>query len=69
MIELLVSNADILNQNQFLADEVRYNLIHRICESEESTCLKTSDKNMIFAQSPDIRLGYGSHNKSQIIIN
>ncbi|MCP3792989.1 acetyltransferase [Paenibacillus sp. CH40] len=52
MIELLVPNDDILNQNQFLADEVRYNLIHRICESEGSTCLKTSDKNMIFAQSP-----------------
>ncbi|MHB0860410.1 GNAT family N-acetyltransferase [Paenibacillus sp. SEL3] len=51
MIELLVPNDDILNQNQFLADEVRYNLIHRICESEESTCLKTSDKNMVFAQS------------------
>ncbi|QYK63453.1 MULTISPECIES: hypothetical protein [Paenibacillus] len=52
MIELLVPNDNILNQNQFLADEVRYNLIHRICESEGSTCLKTSDKNMIFAQSP-----------------
>ncbi|MGP0576946.1 GNAT family N-acetyltransferase [Paenibacillus peoriae] len=52
MIEQLVLNDDILNQNKFLADEVRYNLIHRICESEGSTCLKTSDKNMIFAQSP-----------------
>ncbi|KAF6563670.1 acetyltransferase [Paenibacillus sp. EKM202P] len=52
MIEQLVPYDDLLNHNLFLADEVRYNLLHRICESEESTCLKTSDGNMIFAQSP-----------------
>ncbi|MFT9367252.1 GNAT family N-acetyltransferase [Paenibacillus polymyxa] len=52
MIEQLVPYDDLLNHNPFLADEVRYNLLHRICESEESTCLKTSDGNMIFAQSP-----------------
>ncbi len=51
MIEQLVPYDDLLNHNQFLLDEVRYNLLHRICESEESTCLKTSDGNMIFAQS------------------
>ncbi|MCJ1220184.1 hypothetical protein [Paenibacillus polymyxa] len=52
MIEQLVPFDDLLNHNPFLIDEVRYNLLHRICESEESTCLKTSDGNMIFAQSP-----------------
>lgn len=41
----------VLSQNMFIADEVQFNLIHRICESKSSTCLKTSDETMIFAQS------------------
>ena len=41
----------VLRQNMFMADEVQYNLIHRICESERSTCLKASNETMIFAQS------------------
>lgn len=48
MIEHLIPNDDILNQYIFLVDEVRYNLIHRICEFQGSTCLKMSDGNMIF---------------------
>jgi hypothetical protein len=41
----------VLRQNMFMADEVQYNLIHRISESERSTCLKASNETMIFAQS------------------
>ncbi|WP_236703538.1 GNAT family N-acetyltransferase [Paenibacillus xylanivorans] len=41
----------VLRQNMFMADEVQYNLIHRICESERSICLKASNETMIFAQS------------------
>lgn len=41
----------ILNQDRFIADEVQYNLIHRICDSKSSTCLKASDETMIYAQS------------------
>ena len=41
----------VLRQNMFMVDEVQYNLIHRICESERSTCLKASNETMIFAQT------------------
>jgi predicted GNAT family acetyltransferase len=41
----------ILSQDMFIADEVQYNLIHLICESKSSTCLKDSDETMIYAQS------------------
>ncbi|MBM7564002.1 hypothetical protein [Paenibacillus sacheonensis] len=32
-----------LHQDKFRADEVAYNLFHRIAEAERATCLKTSD--------------------------
>ncbi|WP_408893342.1 GNAT family N-acetyltransferase [Paenibacillus taichungensis] len=41
----------VLRQSMFMADEVQYNLIHRICESERSICLKASNETMVFAQS------------------
>jgi predicted GNAT family acetyltransferase len=41
----------VLAEGLFRADEVQFNLIHRICESKSSTCLKSSDGTMIFAQS------------------
>lgn len=51
MFVKLVRNDRIFGQGPFLADEVRYNLIHRICESESSTCVKTPDEKLIFAHS------------------
>lgn len=44
-------NDRILGQKMFIADEVQYNLIHRICESKSSKCLMTTDGTMVFAQS------------------
>lgn len=44
-------NDRVLGQKMFIADEVQYNLIHRICESKSSNCLKTTDGTMVFAQS------------------
>lgn len=41
----------ILSQDMFIADEVQYNLIHLICESKSSRCLKDSGETMIYAQS------------------
>jgi len=52
MLEKLVSSDSILNHGLFLDDEVQYNLIHRICESENATCLKSAEgDDVIFAQS------------------
>lgn len=41
----------ILGSARFRADEVPYNLIHRISESDRSTCLKSPDGALVFAQS------------------
>lgn len=51
MLQKFGVNDQVLHQNMFMADEVQYNLIHRICESERSTCLKASNETMIFAQT------------------
>jgi GNAT superfamily N-acetyltransferase len=51
MLEKLEGNDRVLSQNLFMADEVQYNLVHRIYESVNSTCLTTSDGKMIYAQS------------------
>jgi len=51
MLQKFGVNDQVLRQNMFMADEVQYNLIHRICESERSTCLKASNETMIFAQT------------------
>lgn len=51
MLQKFGVNDQVLRQNMFMADEVHYNLIHRICESERSTCLKASNETMIFAQT------------------
>jgi len=51
MFEKLVQNDDVLGQRQFISNEVQYNLVYRITESESSTCFKSSDGQMIFAQS------------------
>jgi uncharacterized protein len=52
MLENLIQNDIAIEQASFLSNEVQYNLIHRVMESENSTCLKTSEGHMIFAQSP-----------------
>jgi predicted GNAT family acetyltransferase len=41
----------VLAEGLFIADEIQYNLIHRICESKSSRCLKSPDGTMIFAHS------------------
>ena len=51
MLEKLNQNDHVLSQGQFLSNEVQYNLIHRIIESVSSTCLKTANGQMIYAQS------------------
>jgi hypothetical protein len=51
MFKKIVRNDKILGQGLFLDDEVQYNLVHRICESKDSTCLKSIDEELIFAQS------------------
>src|ERR1700737_2553823 len=51
MLEKIEGNGKVLNQNLFMADEVQYNLVHRICESANSICLTTPDGKMIYAQS------------------
>lgn len=51
MFEKLVRKDNVLGDELFLVDEVKYNLIHRISESDNSTCLKTAEGELIFAQS------------------
>ncbi len=51
MLRKFELNDKVLNRGEFIADEVPYNLVHRICGSAGSTCLKSSDDAMIFAQS------------------
>ncbi|SDW20112.1 GNAT family N-acetyltransferase [Paenibacillus sp. CF384] len=36
----------------FIHDEVRYNLLHRITEIEDSLCLRSDNGQLLFAQSP-----------------
>jgi predicted GNAT family acetyltransferase len=46
-----ISSEDKLEKGQFLHNEVRYNLIHRIREAESSICLTTLEGSIIYAQS------------------
>ncbi|NIK76487.1 hypothetical protein FHS15_001612 [Paenibacillus castaneae] len=52
MLENLVQNDPVFGGKPFLSNEVQYNLVHRITESEHSLCLKTPDGQMIFTQTP-----------------
>ncbi|MBP3963860.1 GNAT family N-acetyltransferase [Paenibacillus lignilyticus] len=36
----------------FILDEVRYNLLHRITEIEDSLCMRSENGQLLFAQSP-----------------
>ncbi|MBH5319482.1 GNAT family N-acetyltransferase [Paenibacillus sp. GSMTC-2017] len=51
MLQKVDVNDTALNQSKFMTDEVQYNLIHLICGSGTSRCLKTVDDKLIFAQS------------------
>lgn len=51
MFQKINASDRILSQDMFIADEVQYNLVHRICETKNSTCIKDSDESMIYAQS------------------
>ncbi|KIL34383.1 hypothetical protein SD71_20380 [Cohnella kolymensis] len=52
MLQKLSANDPLLSEELFMKDEVQYNLIHRITESEDATCLKYNDGTMVFAQTP-----------------
>ncbi|CAG9619255.1 GNAT family N-acetyltransferase [Sutcliffiella rhizosphaerae] len=41
------------NGSNFSKDEVVYNLIHRIVETEGTVCLTNSGRDLVFAQTPD----------------
>lgn len=51
MLQKFDESDSVLNRSLFMADEVQYNLIHRICESQSSICLKSTDETLIYAQS------------------
>lgn len=51
MLEKFEANDRILKSNSFMTDEIQYNLIHRICESQNAICWKSSDETMIFART------------------
>ncbi|MBB6672007.1 GNAT family N-acetyltransferase [Cohnella nanjingensis] len=51
MLQSFDARDGVRSRNEFMADEVPYNLIHRICESEQAACLKSEDDTLIFAQS------------------
>lgn len=50
MFEEFDMHDQVLNQKLFVADEVRYNFMHQICEVESSRRLKSTDEDIVFAQ-------------------
>ncbi|WP_341280112.1 GNAT family N-acetyltransferase [Paenibacillus sp. FSL H8-0537] len=52
MLERFECDDSVLQKGSFLADEVAYNIIYRICDSETKLCWKTADDTMIFAKTP-----------------
>lgn len=53
MFSVFDKDSRILNDSEFLKDEVMYNLIHRIIETENALCISSIDNKMIFAQTPN----------------
>lgn len=53
MIRTLDSNDPLLQERSFRETEVQYNLIFRILESDAAIRYKSTDGNMIFAQTPN----------------
>lgn len=51
MIERLTAHDPML-QGAFMLDEVPYNLVYRVLDSEEALCLKTKNEQLLFAQTP-----------------
>jgi predicted GNAT family acetyltransferase len=41
------------SDSTFAKEEVVYNLIHRIVETENAVCVSSEDRQMVFAQTPD----------------
>ncbi|MED1205539.1 GNAT family N-acetyltransferase [Heyndrickxia acidicola] len=52
MLETFMAQDEVLNKAPFLIDEVQYNLIHRISESQNSLSFKSSDGRSILVQTP-----------------
>ncbi|MGN7761699.1 GNAT family N-acetyltransferase [Paenibacillus sp. 22594] len=52
MFESFETGDEVLQSEAFMKEEVRYNLIHRITEYPEAIRLTTSDRKLIFTQSP-----------------
>ncbi|ANY66728.1 hypothetical protein BBD42_09825 [Paenibacillus sp. BIHB 4019] len=52
MLERFEGGDSVLEQASFLADEVAYNIIYRVCDSETKLCWKTADDTLIFAKTP-----------------
>lgn len=52
MLERLRPQDEVLCREEFIQNEVPYNLIHLITGLPESVCLKSSDGHMIYAGSP-----------------
>jgi GNAT superfamily N-acetyltransferase len=52
LMKLVPTDEAIGEGSAFLADEVQYNLIHRISEGTDAFCLKSPDGKMIFTQTP-----------------
>ncbi|MEK0315392.1 GNAT family N-acetyltransferase [Cohnella sp. 56] len=53
MIERLTAHDSML-QGAFMLDEVPYNLVYRVLESEEALCVKTANEQLLFAQTPGL---------------
>jgi predicted GNAT family acetyltransferase len=51
MLSKLDKNDGVLNRGDFVADEVKYNLIHLISGRDTSTCLTSDDGKLIYAHS------------------
>ena len=52
MLTKLMPQDEVLYQEDFIQDEVSYNLIHLLAGSPQNLGLKSPDGRMIFAQSP-----------------
>lgn len=51
-MKLVPNDVAIREGSPFFAEEIQYNLVHRISEGHDALSLKTSDGKMIFAQTP-----------------
>lgn len=52
MLQRFEAQDGVRSRGRFLAEEVPYNLLHRICENDQAIRLKSPDDTLIFAQNP-----------------